>query len=81
MSEILYGCKAIKFGVASDAGVMPTTMTKLFDTYRDTVSFVEEEPDVVDEYSDQSDTPITVSYTHLDVYKRQIQRECGCRSG
>lgn len=63
MSEILYGCKAIKFGVAADTGVMPTPMTKLFDTYRDTVSFIEEDPDVVDEYSDQSDTPIISLHT------------------
>ena len=57
MSEKIYGCKAIKFGVAADTNVMPVPMTKLFDTYRDTVSFVEEDDDVQDEYSDQEDNP------------------------
>lgn len=57
MSEVVYGCKAIRFGEAADTGVMPIPLTKLFDTYRDSVSFVEEDPDVQDEYSDQADDP------------------------
>lgn len=58
MSEIVYGCKAIKFGEPADTGVMPTVLTKLFDTYRDSVSFVEEDADFQDEFSDQQDDPI-----------------------
>lgn len=58
MAEIVYGCKSIKFGTAADNGTMPAAMTKLFDTYRDSVSFVEEDPDVQDEFSDQQDDPI-----------------------
>ena len=63
MVDYAYGCKVIKFGVAADTGIMPTTMTKLFDTYRDTVSFVEEDADLQDEYSDQSDAPIITLMT------------------
>lgn len=57
MAEYVYGCKAIKFGEPADTGVMPTVLTKLFDTYRDSVSFVEDDPDTTDEYSDQADDP------------------------
>lgn len=57
MSEVVHGCKAIKFGVASEDGTMPALLTKLFDTYRDSVSFVEDDPEVTDEYSDQADDP------------------------
>lgn len=55
--EVVYGCKAIKFGVAADNGTMPALLTKLFDTYRDSVSFVEDDAEVIDEYSDQQDDP------------------------
>lgn len=60
MSEVVYGCKAINFGEAADTGVMPVLLTKLFDTYRDSVSFVEEEADSTPEYSDQADDPFIV---------------------
>lgn len=55
--EVVYGCKAIKFGEAADTGVMPALLTKMFDTYRDSVTFVEEDSDVQNEYSDQADDP------------------------
>lgn len=57
MAEVVYGCKALKFGEPADTNVMPAVLTKLFDTYRDSVSFVEDDADVQDEYSDQDDNP------------------------
>ncbi len=37
---------------------MPVQLTERFRTYRDSASFVEDDPDLQDEYSDQSDDPI-----------------------
>lgn len=53
-----YGLKSIKFGEASEDGTMPVLLTELFRTYRDSVSFVEDDPDIADEYSDQDDDPV-----------------------
>ncbi len=53
-----YGLKSIKFGEAAEDGTMPTPLTALFRTYRDSVSFVEDDADVQDEYSDQDDAPV-----------------------
>lgn len=56
----VYGLKSIKFGAPMADGSMPiaANMSELFRTYRDSAKFVEDDADLQEEFSDQSDDPV-----------------------
>lgn len=56
--RILHGCGTLQFGESTGIDAMPAEMTDAFRTYRDSVSFIEEDSDIQSEYSDQSDDSI-----------------------
>lgn len=59
MAEVkIYGLKSLKTGTPLPSGDMQTALTELCRTYRDSCEFTEDDPETVDEYSDQSDDPI-----------------------
>ncbi|MFX1617831.1 hypothetical protein JZ945_03055 [Riemerella anatipestifer] len=61
MSKILYGLKTIKIGPVINEKTMPeaSAMTA-FQTHRDTFETTEEEGELSEDFSDQSDEPIIV---------------------
>lgn len=61
MAEIkTYGLKSIKSAEPSADGTMPTALTELCKTYRDSCEFIEEEANITEEFSDQEDDPIMI---------------------
>jgi len=53
-----YGCKQINSATITEDGSMPAVLTELCKTYRDSVTFSEDEATVTDEFSDQEDDPV-----------------------
>lgn len=53
-----YGLKTIKSAAPEAGGNMPAVLTELCRTYRDSAEFVEDDPNITEEYCDQEDDPI-----------------------
>jgi|SRR5690554_427311 len=59
MAEIkTYGLKSVKSAAPETDGSMPDVLTELCRTYRDSCEFIEEEPQITEEFCDQEDDPI-----------------------
>ncbi len=58
MSKYAYLIKAIKLGVASTDGTMPTPLVPISDTVEGSVTVDEKEPTIKDFKVDQSDNPV-----------------------
>lgn len=56
-SLITLGLSQIEVGVASTAGTMPTSMTKIGKTYKDTCKMTQENPDVTEHYEEGKAAP------------------------
>lgn len=62
--RILNGLQKIELGdVQGDGTEMPAVMTEGFRTYRDSVTLSEDDPDIQEEFADQSDDPFIVLST------------------
>lgn len=63
MPEIkTYGLTIIKSADPEVSGDMPAALTELCKTYKNSCEFVEDDPTITDEYSDQQDDPIHTFY-------------------
>lgn len=57
MSRITLGLSVIKVGAASAAGTMPTTLTKIGKTYKDTCKLAQDQADVTEHFEEGSAAP------------------------
>lgn len=57
MSTKTYGLKKIRSAEPSADGTMPVLLEELCKTLRDSCDFVEDDPQITEEYSDQEDDP------------------------
>lgn len=61
MSEIrTYGLKSVLVGVPTETGAMPAVLTELCRTYRNSFEFLEDTPELKEEFCDQDDDPVEV---------------------
>mgnify|MGYP007087628159 CR=1 FL=1 len=60
MAKYVYGVKLLESGDVQGNGEMPSALAELCRTYRDSVTFREEEGTTEEEYSDQRDEPEAV---------------------
>jgi len=57
MSLITLGLSQIKVGVASPAGIMPSTLTKIGKTYKDTAKIAQDAADVTEHFEEGKSAP------------------------
>lgn len=70
--SLVYGLQKVSTGTPLASGAFPAAadMTELCKTYRDSCSFIEDEPTEAEEYSDQDDDPI---WSMLTAGKKKVK--------
>lgn len=59
----VYGLKQLNAAEPTVDGAMPAKLEELCRTYRDSLEFTEDDPQITEEYSDQEDDPVEVFET------------------